>query len=70
MTVLPGFIQNKKDKKHKIENLLQIKPSDLASKIFSAHVNKKEILYSSIIWIVIMNIIKIIPNRIFNKINF
>lgn len=70
MTVLPGFIISNKDPNTKKMNLLSIKPSNLAQKIFSAHKEKKQILYSSLRWRVIMNIIRIMPNKIFNKIKF
>ena len=70
MTVLPGFIIRNKDLNTPKMNLLSIKPSNLAQKIFLAHKEKKQILYSSFIWRVIMNVIRILPNKIFNKIKF
>tara|TARA_B100000401_G_scaffold420382_1_gene345796 strand:+ start:413 stop:1147 length:735 start_codon:yes stop_codon:yes gene_type:complete len=70
MTVLPGFIKNNNDKKKIIENILQVEPSILAKKIFLAHTKKKQILYSSFIWKMIMKLIQIMPNSIFNKMKF
>ena len=70
MTVLPGFIKNNNDKKKTIENMLQIEPSILANKIFLAHKQKKQILYSSFTWKMIMKFIQILPNNIFNKMKF
>ena len=70
MTVLPGFIRNNDHKKNKIEKILQVEPSILAKKIFLAHKKKKQILYSSFFWKLIMNFIQILPNFIFNKIKF
>ena len=70
MTVLPGFIRNNDDKKSKIEKILQVEPYILAKKIFLAHKQKKQILYSSFFWKLIMNLIQILPNFIFNKIKF
>ena len=70
MTVLPGFIRNNDDKQSKIEKILQVEPSVLAKKIFLAHKQKKQILYSSFFWKLIMNFIQILPNFIFNKIKF
>ena len=70
MTVLPGFIKNNNEKKKTIENILQIEPSILANKIFLAHNQKKQILYSSFIWKIIMIFIQILPNNIFNKMKF
>ncbi len=70
MTVLPGFIRNNNDKKSTLENILQVEPSNLANKIFLAHKKKKQILYSSFLWRVIMTFIQILPNFIFNRIKF
>ena len=70
MTVLPGFIKNYNGKKKILENFLQIEPSVLAKKIYLAHKRKKQILYSNIIWRIIMMFIKILPISIFNKIKF
>ena len=70
MTVLPGFIKNRSDKKKILENIFQIEPSVLAKKIYLAHRRKKKILYSSFIWRIIMLFIQILPDSIFNKIKF
>ena len=70
MTVLPGFIRNSKDNTNRIQSILQIEPSVLAKKIFLAHKKKKEIVYSNYLWKLIMLIIQILPNKIFNKIKF
>ena len=72
MTVLPGFINNNEDfKKEKIvERILNIKPSDLANRIYSAHIKKKEILYSSLTWLIIMSLIRILPTKIFKRTKF
>ncbi len=70
MTVLPGYIRSSKDNTNRIERILQIEPSDLARKIFIAHKKRKEIVYSNYLWRLIMLIIQILPNNIFNKIKF
>ena len=72
MTVLPGYINNNEnDKRKKIaEKILSIRPSVLATKIYDAHMKKKEVVYSSYIWLIIMNIIAILPTKIFKKITF
>ena len=70
MTVLPGFIKNNNYKKRIFENFLQIEPSVLAKKIYLAHKQKKKIVYSNFLWKLIMLIIQILPNKIFNKIKF
>ena len=70
MTVLPGFIRNSNDNTNRIQSILQIEPSVFAKKIFLAHKKKKEIVYSSYLWRLIMLIMQILPNKIFNKIKF
>ena len=70
MTVLPGFIKNNNDKKKIFENFLQIEPSVLAKKIYLAQKQKKKIVYSNFLWKLIMLIIQLLPNKIFNKIKF
>jgi decaprenylphospho-beta-D-erythro-pentofuranosid-2-ulose 2-reductase len=72
MTVLPGFIDNNENnnKKKIVEKMLSIKPSILAENIFNAHMKKKEVVYSSYIWVIIMIIIKILPIKFFKKISF
>ena len=67
MTVLPGFINNH-DTKNK--SILSINPDKLAKKIFFAHQKKKEVIYSNLFWFMIMSIIRLMPNRIFNRLNF
>ena len=70
MTVLPGYIKNNNDKKKILENILQIEPSVLAKKIYLAHKQKKNVLYSNFLWRLIMIFIRILPNYIFNRIKF
>lgn len=72
MTVLPGFIRDidKNNNSKIVDKILSISPSILAKKIYDCHMNKKEVVYSSFIWIVIMKIISILPTKIFKKIKF
>ena len=70
MTVLPGFISNKRRQINDKINLLSTSPSDLAQKIYSAHKAKKQVLYSNILWRLIMTLIRFLPNKIFNRIKF
>ena len=70
MTVLPGFINNKGSKLNNLEKLLAIDPSSLANKIFVAHQQKKEVIYSSFMWRMIMFTISLLPTIIFKKLKF
>lgn len=45
-------------------------PKNIALKVYKSIQNKKEIVYSSFIWRLISNILKLIPEKIFKKLNF
>ena len=66
MTVLPGFINNN-GSNQKLNNFLAITPLKLANKIYFAHQKRKQVIYSSFLWKIIMFFISILPNKIFNK---
>ena len=70
MTVFPGFINNDYNQMSGIKHLLHINPTNLADKIYRSHVKKKEVLFSSLLWVIIMTIIRILPNSVFKKIKF
>lgn len=70
LTVIPGYIKNKNSVKNQTISYLSTSPKKLAYKIFTAQQNKKSILYSSYMWIIIMFVIKLLPERIFKKIKF
>ena len=69
LTIIPGFISTAKDKKSHYPNFLVTTPQKLAETIFKAQQNKSNIVYSSIIWRLIMFIISIIPENLFKKLN-
>tara|TARA_A100001234_G_scaffold220427_1_gene233353 strand:+ start:452 stop:1183 length:732 start_codon:yes stop_codon:yes gene_type:complete len=69
MTVLPGFIKNN-GSNQKLNNFLAITPLKLANKIYFAHKKRKQVIYSSFLWKIIMFFISILPNKIFNKMFF
>ena len=45
-------------------------PEQIASKVYYSIKNKKEIVYSSFIWYLISNVLKLVPEKIFKKFNF
>ena len=67
LTVIPGFITSKKDKKENYPRVLVTTPKKLALKIFNAQQSRKDIIYSSILWRLIMFVIKLIPEALFKK---
>jgi hypothetical protein len=69
LTVISGYVQTKKSPKNRLPKLLVIDSKQLAKKIFMAQQEKKNIIYSSYVWRIIMLIIKILPESLFKKLN-
>jgi short-subunit dehydrogenase len=67
-TIEPGFVNTKMTKSIKIPYFLADTPENLASKIMNV-INNKRDSYTPIKWKLIMFIIKIIPEKIFKKLN-
>lgn len=67
-TIEPGFVKTKMTKNIKIPDFLADTPENLASKIMNV-INNKVNSYTPIKWKVIMFIIKLIPEKIFKKLN-
>jgi len=69
LTVNPGFVKTAMTKNLKLPYYLTTSPEIVADKIYKAVKNKKDIIYIKSIWKVIMIIIKLLPEKIFKKIN-
>lgn len=67
-TIEPGFVNTKMTKSIKIPYFLADTPEYLASKIMNV-INNKRDSYTPIKWKLIMFIIKMIPEKIFKKLN-
>ena len=67
LTVIPGFITSYKDKKENYPRVLVTTPKKLALRIFNAQQSNKDVIYSSILWQLIMFFIKLIPEALFKK---
>lgn len=67
-TIEPGFVKTKMTKNIRIPDFLADTPENLASKIMNV-INNKVNSYTPIKWKVIMFIIKLIPEKIFKKLN-
>jgi hypothetical protein len=67
-TIEPGFVKTKMTKNIKIPDFLADTPENLASKIMNV-INNKGNSYTPIKWKLIMFIIKLIPEKIFKKLN-
>ena len=69
ITVLPGPVFTKMTKNKKLPKILTATPNQVAKDVFTAVIKKKDIIYTFKIWKLIMTIIKIIPEKIFKKMN-
>jgi short-subunit dehydrogenase len=67
ITVKPGFVDTRMTEHLTLPPLLTSSPQHVARKIIRAIQKKKNMLYISSKWKWIMNLIKIIPERIFKK---
>lgn len=70
MTVLPGYVSTKMTRSMKLPNFLTAQTNELANYLLKAIKKKKDIVYFFPIWKIILIIIKIIPERIFKKLDF
>lgn len=68
-SIILGFVNTRMTKREKINKFLNSSPKKVAIKIVTAIENKKEI-YFPFKWKIIMFIIKLIPEKIFKKLNF
>lgn len=69
ITIVPGYIATKMTKNFNLPQSLTVKPEEVASSVCNAIIKKKNIIYIKPIWKYIMIIIKLIPERIFKKLN-
>ena len=70
ITILPGPVETKMTKGMKLPKFLTSKPKFVADSVYRAAFNKKDIVYITPIWRLIMLMIKIIPEKIFKSKNF
>ncbi|MCF6339184.1 MAG: SDR family oxidoreductase [Sulfurimonas sp.] len=67
LTVKPGFVNTKMTENLDLPEKLTAQPEDVANDIYNAQQKGKNILYTKSIWLLIMLIIKHIPEFIFKK---
>lgn len=70
LTVKPGFVRTKMTKHLKLPPLITAEPDEVAEKIFIANKKKKDIVYIRGIWRIIMFMVKIIPEKLFKRLDF
>ncbi|MFA5233744.1 MAG: SDR family oxidoreductase [Sulfurimonas sp.] len=67
LTVKPGFVNTKMTEGLDLPQKLTASPSEVAEDIFNAQQSGRNVLYTKSVWMVIMLIIKHIPEFIFKK---
>ena len=69
LTIIPGYMSTNSFRED-APNFLITPPKKAASIIFNAIKSKREIVYINFYWRVIMFIVRLIPEKIFKKLNF
>ncbi len=69
MTVIPGFVETKMTRNLDLPGLLTVSPDYVAKKIFKMQQRRADQIYIPGYWYFIMTFIKLIPERVFKKIN-
>ena len=69
MTVIPGFVQTKMTKNLDLPNLITVSPNYVGKKIFKMQQRRADQIYIPGYWYFIMTFIKLIPERVFKKLN-
>ncbi|MEJ0093006.1 MAG: SDR family oxidoreductase [Methylocella sp.] len=68
ITVKPGFVRTRMTKDMKLPGLLTAEPEEVAEAIFRAvAVRPRDVIYVKPIWLIVMTIIKAIPEPIFKR---
>lgn len=70
LTIKPGFVDTPMTAQIENKGLLWAQPEDIAKGIDKALRKKRSEVYLPWFWCIIMGIIKAIPTKIFNKLNF
>ena len=69
MTIKPGFVDTPMTASFK-KGILWAKPDKVATKIVQAIDKRKDEVYLPAFWIAIMCLIKMLPNKIFKRLQF
>ncbi len=69
MTVIPGFVETKMTKNLDLPGLITVSPNYVGKKIFKMQQRKVDLIYVPGYWYFIMTFIKLIPERVFKKLN-
>jgi NAD(P)-dependent dehydrogenase (short-subunit alcohol dehydrogenase family) len=67
VTVKPGFVRTKMTEAMALPGLITANPEEVGKAIFQAAVRGKDVIYVRPVWLGIMTIIRLIPERLFKK---
>jgi short-subunit dehydrogenase len=67
ITIIPGFVNTKMIKNINTPKFLTSEPKDIANKIYKATQRNQDIVFSNYKWSLIMQFIKLIPEKIFKR---
>jgi len=69
LTVLPGLVATKMTEHLDLPEKLLATPEEVAEDVYRAYKQGKEIVYTKGLWKWIMRVIKMIPEKIFKRLN-
>lgn len=69
ITVLPGFVQTKMTEHLELSEKLLAQPEEVARDIYQAYQKGKDIIYTKRLWRWIIAIIKLLPEKLFKRLN-
>jgi decaprenylphospho-beta-D-erythro-pentofuranosid-2-ulose 2-reductase len=69
VTVKPGFVETKMTDGLEMPHMLTCKPDEVAEDVFRAFRAGKDVIYSRWYWKWIMVVIRVIPEKVFKKLN-
>ena len=67
VTVLPGFVYTKMTENLDLPRSLTAEPREVADAIFESVKKNKDVIYVRAIWLIIMAIIRFLPERVFKR---
>ncbi len=70
MSVQPGFVRTKMLEGVETPGILTATPEQVARQIFTAWKKRKAVIFTPPYWRLIMGVMKLLPERIFQKLNF
>lgn len=70
MTVKPGFVRTRMTERMKLPPILTAAPSEVGEAVFRGVNRGQEVVYVRSVWLFVMLIIRLLPERIFKRLKF